>query len=368
MTPFQTLLIGALLLQVQEPAGPTADAGAPQPAPAPSTGPDAGTAPPAAEAEPVGPTIPGQPKLDPSLPAGTLIVELRDAEGKPLPKASIFVESSNDGGRGRRLRTETDETGVVRVQDLPTAETESIVVGHEAAGGVLTASAPFGLPPHGGARLLLVVPERTGDVEVVAIEHLHVVLEREGSLLRVTETFSLATAQGAIFANTEGLSLPLPRGAAGLRFADAEKMASKARLTDEGVVFTATIPPSGDELTIVFDLPIESGSAELEQEIPLETRAAQVISTWTQGGARLTVAGFPDTETAELRSGLTAQVAATQGLPGGRLRLKLEGITDGPEALRRTMTLVACIAILALGLGLWIRRRVRRPDSVGNDD
>jgi hypothetical protein len=358
MTPFSVLLLGAVILQAA-PALPSAE---------PSVEPDAGAAPATSAAAPVRPAIPGEPTPDPSLSAGTIVVELHNAEGKPVPRAAIFVESSGPGARGRRLSTETDEAGVVRVRDLPTGESDSIVVGHESAGGVLTSTAPFGMSSQAGARVLLVLPDRTGDLEAVSIGHLHAVLEREGRQLRVTETISLSASPGTIFSNPEGVTIPSPRGASGLRFADAEKMANRARLTDDGVVFTAPIPPGGVELTIAYDVPIEDGRAEVEHEIPLQTEAVQVISTWTQGGAELTVEGFPETETAELRSGLTAQVAAAEGLPGGRLRLKLEGIADGPEALRRTLTLVASTLILALGLGLWIWRRVRRPASSGNED
>ena len=94
MTPPTLLLLGLALLQID--------------------GIDAGAAPPQPE-EPPPPAAPGEPVPDGSLPAGTLIVDLRDAEGKPVPRAEIVVESSDAEGGGRQLKTETDGNGRIRV-------------------------------------------------------------------------------------------------------------------------------------------------------------------------------------------------------------------------------------------------------------
>ncbi|MBW2277098.1 MAG: hypothetical protein JRF63_06370 [Deltaproteobacteria bacterium] len=342
------LLFAVVLLQIEQP-----DAGATRPPP---------------EQPPARPTAPGEPTVDNTLPTGTLIVELRDSQRRPMAKAKVFIESAGQANRGRRLEAETDDVGQLHVEDLPVGDTAAIVIGYEGSSGVLTSTSPFGLPTEGGTRVLLVAPDRTGDRSSVSLEQLHVVLEREGQQLRVTETLGLAAAAGAIFSDEKGLALPLPSGASGFRFADAEKTAKMARLDGDEVVITAPISPGGIELTIVFDVPIDGGRAELDQEIPLPVGAVQVISTWTQGDAKLTVAGFSEAEPAELRSGLTALVAATKSLPGGRLKLTLAGIADGPDAVRRTLTLVASIVVLGFGLVLWILGRVRRKSKGGDDD
>jgi len=364
MTSLTAALVGIMLAQIGEPGAQPGDAGSAGSDPTASAEADAG-APTAAEPA-AGPGAPGEPVPDRSLSPGTLAVVLKDAAGNPLSGATIFVETAGEPGAGRRLTAKTDSRGEIRVADVPLGDSEAIVVGHETATGVLTSTAPFAMPPDTGVRVMLAVPGRTDDPGAVTLEHLHVVLEREGSRIRVTETLSLATAGGAIFANRSGIAVPRPRGGVGLRFADAEEAASQAVIDDEGVLVTAPIPPSGLEVSVVFDIPIESGSTAFEQEIPLPTTAAQVLSTWTEDGARLTVDGFSPAERAELMNGLTALVTAADGLEDGRLKVRLEGIADGPAAVRRAVALVASAIALALGLALWIRRRLRRQENGGN--
>jgi hypothetical protein len=60
---------------------------------------------------------------------------------------------------------------------------------------------------------------------------------------------------------------------------------------------------------------------------------------------------------------LTALVAAKQGMSAGRLKLELAGIADGPAVLRRALTLGASAILMAVGLALWIRGRIRRVRS-----
>jgi hypothetical protein len=350
MTALHALLIGLAILQLEGADAGAADAG-PPPAP-----------------PPVRPTVPGEPVIDPTLPAGTLIVELRDARGAPMAAAALIVESSAQGGSGRRLKTETDDTGKIRVEDLPTGEEETIAVGHEGSSGVLTSTRPFALPADAGARVLLRAPGRTDDPSAVELKHLHVVLDRKGPVLRVTETLGLGVAAGVIFARDEGFSLPAPTGVEGLRFKDPESAANKARIGDGEIVVTAPIPPGGLELSVVFDVPIEGGRADLEHGFTLAVGSTQVISTWTQGGTKLTVEGFDAAEPVELRSGLTALVAAAGELPAGRLKLALEGIADGPAALRRVLTLFSSVLILGFGLVLWIIGRARREPRGESDD
>lgn len=307
---------------------------------------------------------PGEVTADPGLPAGVLIVELVDAQGQLLPGASLFVESMDRTGDRRRLEAETDGRGRIRVEDLPAGGANRIVVGHVARGGLQISTRAFQLPMNSGARVSLVVPRRTDDKAAVAIDHLHVVIERTGAQMRVTETMQLSAAAGAMFASDDGLLLPLPDGAAGLRFSDAEEAVGKARVSDEGLLITAAIPPSGLELTFVFDISIDGDSARFDQSIPIPTGATQVISTWTHEGARLRVDGLSRAEPAELSSGLTALVATGDGLSSGRLQVQIDGIVDGPAGARRMVALAASALALALGLAIWIRRRIRREAPV----
>lgn len=365
MNPLVPLLVAVATSLAAGSPEKSIDREAPQGAERPST-PGSGDLKPLPQNPTVAPDlVPGTPLPDPTLPQGSLVVELLDAAGKPLAHANMFVESLNATGSRRRLNAKTDSDGQIRVEGLPADGSQSIVVGYPTSGNPLISTHPFMLGAGHGMRLRLVLPEHTTDAQKVGIEHLHVVIERRDAQLRVTETWRLKTREGALFTNPAGLVLPTPLGATGLRFGDSERTRGTAELVDEGVRVTAAIPPTGLELNIVFDLPIANGRATLEQELPLRISTTQIISTWTLRSATMTAMGFDESTPMQLRSGITALVATKTDLDPGKLLVRLEGFTDGPSATRRLATLIACVLLLAVGLGWWIRSHARRAKSAG---
>jgi hypothetical protein len=340
------ILAAATIWLAEESGSPAPDAGHPAP--------DAGS-PMEAAPEPG----PGEPRPDPSLAAGVLTVELVDAQGAPLPRATLSIESMDAAGERKRLEAETDARGHVRVADLPHGGSHRLLVGHLSGGDLLTSSRPFQLGPDRGARLRLVVPERTPRADVVAIDRLHAVLDREGSRIRVTETINLASRDGTLFSNPRGLLLRLPEGASGPRLAEESQAGEQVRVTESGFLVTAPISPAGVELTLVFQVPIEDGRARFEQAFPLPVSTARVISTWTAGETSLHAEGCSPAAPAQLQNGLTALVASGRDLDGKRLTVTLAGVADGPAGTRRILAFVLSALLLALGLALWIGRRVR---------
>jgi hypothetical protein len=305
------------------------------------------------------PTAPHDgPIADDTLPAGTIVAELVDGQGEPVAGGGLFIEAHDASASGRRLDVKTDKAGRVRVADLPVEGSNQVIVGYQGDDGLRTATAPFQLGPDKGVRVRLVVPQPTVDPSGVTVAHMHVVLERKGAQVKVVETLQLVSGANTVFRNTEGLTLPLPSGAKGPRLADPEKMGQLVKVTADGFRIVAAIPPQGIEVTLVFDVPLEDGRAGFEQTLPVDVTVAQVIATWTADNATLAVDGFPPAELAELQSGLTALTAIKRDWKQGRLRVAMTGLTDGPDWTRRMVALILSVAALALGIALWIRRRL----------
>jgi hypothetical protein len=197
----------------------------------------------------------------------------------------------------------------------------------------------------------------TADVAALSIRHLHVVLERKGDRIEVSELMTLTSRAGTRFSSPKGLRVALPEGAVAPRTDDADGAQLSAAVDATGFTITAPIGPGGDDLSLSFEVPIEGGEARFEQRLPVAAASLQVVSTWTRGRARLRVAGAGEAVRDELNNGLVALIAMGRQ-PGTRaLVVSLSGIEDGAEAWARRAALAACIALFAAGVWAFARRR-----------
>ena len=197
----------------------------------------------------------------------------------------------------------------------------------------------------------------TSEIGALSIRHLHVVLERKGDRMEVSELLTFASRAGTRFSAAEGLRVLLPKDAVAPRTDDADGAQLAAAVDAEGFVITEPVGPGGDDLSLTFEVPIEGGVAEFEQRLPVAAASFQVVSTWTRGRARLRVAGAGDGVLDELSNGLVALIAMGRK-PGTRaLVVTLSGIEDGAEAWARRAALAACMALFAAGAWAFARRR-----------
>jgi len=289
----------------------------------------------------------GEPVPDPDLPSGEIAVSVEDDGGKPLGGASLFVEVTDASGTTRRLDMRTDPEGRAVVEGLPAGASNRIVVGHESAGELLVATRPFRLEESGGVRLRLAIPSESDDPARVVVAHLHVVLERVGDLVRVTEVFSLRPDGGVVFRGRSGYLLPLPAGASAPRLAGDGTFGVAVR--EGGFAVTRSIPPQGIEVAVAFDVPAEDGVAAFEQRLLSRVEMLQVISTWTAGRAALTVDGLSEARKDQMENGIVALVAAGRDLDGA-LRVELSGLEAPSGAAGRAIALALCLLFLGGGL------------------
>ena len=197
----------------------------------------------------------------------------------------------------------------------------------------------------------------TAEIGALSIRHLHVVLERKGDRMEVSELLTFASRPGTRFSAPKGLRVLLPTDAVAPRTDDADGAQLAAAVDAEGLVITEPIGPGGDDLSLTFEVPIEGGVAAFEQRLPVAAASFQVVSTWTRGRAHLRVAGAGDGVLDELANGLVALIAMGRK-PGTRaLIVTLSGIEDGAEAWVRRAALAVCVALFAAGAWAFARRR-----------
>ncbi|MFO8072766.1 MAG: hypothetical protein R6V85_12915 [Polyangia bacterium] len=329
-----------------------ADAGGGDSSPEPRTAPDAGAA--------AGEVSPAEP------PPGSVTVELRDSEGKSLPGRKVFVEARASAGDVRRLEMETNERGWARASGIPVGGSEQLVAGISGPDGeTLASTEPFRMREGPGIRILLEEPRRSEDLSEIVVGDLHVVLERSGDLIEVTEVLSLRSPQGVA---VEGeIRLPLPAGGVHPRVSKREGSSSTARVAGEGFVIDGPFSAAGRDATLVFEVPIDEGACRIEQDFGRPVQAVRVISAWTASGADLVVDGLDPAKRTEVGGGLLALVSMGREIRDGAIEIQLSGLELDPIGSWRSATLASTLFLLALGVLLRWRGRARRRGSKSGD-
>jgi len=197
---------------------------------------------------------------------------------------------------------------------------------------------------------------RTSDPSAVEIRHLHVVVERKGERLEVTEVVTLGSATGSVFRSGSGYRIKLPAGAAGPRLAGDRDRSLATEVDEDGFRVIEPIVPGGADLTVQFDIPLEDGSAAFEQRFGGRISVAQVILTWTVGETAMVAKGMGKAKSTVLENGLTALVAMGRN-PGSTLSLRITGVGGDEGTVLRWVVLVLSAAMMAFGLIAWLAGR-----------
>ena len=203
----------------------------------------------------------------------------------------------------------------------------------------------------------------TSDLGALSLRHVHVVLERKGGRIEVSELMTFTSREGTRFSAPSGVRVALPPGAVAPRTSDGEGEQLAAEVDDEGFVVTGPIGPGGDDLSVTFEVPIADGAVSFVQPLPVSAASFQVISTWTREPARLSVRGASKAVKEELENGLVALIAMGRTAEVGTLAVSLTGIEDGADAWPRRVALASCIALFAAGTIAFVRRRKKRKEA-----
>lgn len=351
------------------PVAPSASASAPAPAPSaralPPGHPPAGRGPaghPQARGEfeaPEDGTID-----DPSLPVGTLIATIRDAERKPLAGVDLVLhvlESSvTKGDSAQQRRGRTNEQGEVRFDGLSVSSAMQYKVS-VTRGAATFETDPRPLGKEAGARAILHVYESSAsidDVMVAMFAGVSVTLREDA--LQVDEVLQILN--GSAVAWLPAVEIPLPPGAKAFTTQDTGSLVV-AKEKDGVVRITGTVGPGRSGVAFRFQIPLEDDGAQtVDLKLPPRVGAARVIAE-VGGEVSLEVPSFPPAQPEPTRDGrkvLLTERRITQpelGLGGiPTLTLRLSGLPKKPMG----PYLAVALAVVTAGGGLWLALQRRR--------
>ncbi|MGK4008466.1 carboxypeptidase-like regulatory domain-containing protein [Sorangium sp. So ce1036] len=319
---------------------------------------------------------------DRGLPPGVLVVNVQDADGKPVPRAPLdldIVHSSVAKGESReRVRRETDESGSFRFEGLTIGSGTSYGVSVTRDGA--TFSLPhFGLGAEAGKRAVLHVYQASPDVndvlvgmrglvylqlrqDAVSVEQLYQVYNLGRVAWLPDATFALPPGAKA-FNKSESLS--------DMRFEEAKGAAVSGGAEGTGatrVALRGTVSPGRHEGQFRFQVPL-SGEERQTIRIELPPRVAQMqVMAEASKSMTLEVKGFPSARRTQNRDGKKLLITDKQltRADGGwtTLEITLAGLPT-PGVGRWIALLLAGATVLAGVAVNVVRRREgdRGPDE-----
>jgi hypothetical protein len=312
-------------------------------------------------------------EVDPSLAAGTLLVQARDQTGEPLPGAKVTLKitprSSTAAARPRDTIVRADNEGLARFVGLDTGGDTSYEVSVSSASPSATDATygtdPFALDPRHGQRVRLHVYPVTNRLEDVQIGMQGMVyLELGDDALGVTlflQVFNL----GRVTWKPLDFVVDLPEGYASLRTGGDAMKPGFDEVDGRGVRMRGLFGPGQHDINVHFELPYAAGgSSILSMTLPPHVGRLRIVSE-AAPGMRLSIAGFPDPEIDHDRSGRRILVADREigkgDAPFGRLSIALSGIPTSSHGAPWFASIAA--VIMLAGIVLAYRMHRVRPGS-----
>jgi hypothetical protein len=292
---------------------------------------------------------------DQALPPGVLVVTVRDAEDKPLPRAPIRLEilhSTVAKGDSREHRdAEADDNGSARFDGLTIGSgTTYRVVTRQ--GPATFAAPPFPLGDKAGKRAVVHSYESATDIDDVFVGmrgFLFLALRDDSILIeQALNVFNLGPV-----AWVPEVKIPLPEGYKAL---NKEESGDEMRLDDIhdfGVALRGTIAPGRHDVSYRYQVPLDRRERQtIEIELPPRVAQMRVIAEASKT-MKLKVEGFPAAQQTQLQNGtkvlVTEQVATRDTGGFTRLTITLDGLPTPPPGrlVALGIALLAVVGALA---------------------
>lgn len=335
--------------------------------------------------------VSGTAVMDAELSPGTIRVTARDGTDRPLVGQSVELGLVAPGGQIDVTRAVTDATGVATFSHVGEDKGEGKGKGKPApaADGAEPDKAPSGvaaavvmsmgemrfgtdgftMPPKGGVRVELRVPEKTSDPAVIVVgPGGRLILQLRDDALGFIETLPLQNPSGKIFdPGVGGIEVPLPSEATNAEGGEGEHKIEVRK--GIGVAVHGPIPPrrpmldpnqkSPDEITFGFILPIRGSTLKFEQRFPNGMGEFTFI-TEQLAGLSIDSSQLTGRQEREL-GGKKYWLMRGEPVPaGGTLRFSVLGLPAADD----TGKIVA--AVLSIGLLLAAILLSRNPGSEGD--
>jgi hypothetical protein len=308
---------------------------------------------------------------DPTLPPGTVAVDVRDADDKPMPgemvTLGILVNSVAKGDSRRHEQATSDAAGRVVFSGLELASNIAYRISVVHAGGQFAAM-PFQLQQAKTMRVVLHVYPVTNDLAgALVVCEVAVAAEVRDDRIQMEEAVTVYNL-GRVAWVPGDVEIPLPEGATAFNaqtsMSDqgADEVGGAARLH-------GTFGPGRGSVDYRFQVPW-SGEKDVDMTVgmPPHVAIARVMMP-ASADIKLVAQGFPPAEVKRDQQGQTFLVSERHVRPeDSKLTSLALGIHDLPTLGpgRFYATLLAGAGVL-LGLGLAFTARSRAPSATGGD-
>jgi hypothetical protein len=306
---------------------------------------------------------------DPTMPPGSIAVELRDADDHPVPRETvtlgILINSIAKGDSRKHMQAESNEQGRALFTGLDTASNVAYRVSVGYQGGSFAAS-PFQLQQTKAMRVVLhVYPVSRSIQDALIVCEATVAAEVRDDRIQIEQAVHVYNLGRTAWQPTDVL-MALPEGYTAFN--------AQASMSDQGVDEThgsarlhGTFPPGNHAIEFRWQLPW-SGDKDVDFDIGLPPHVAIArVMMPVSGEAKLDASGFPPAEVRHDAQGQTFLVTERRLRPDDhRLDTLAIGIHDlpTPGSGRWIATFLSTCAVL-VGLVLASARRRRSSDSSG---
>lgn len=308
---------------------------------------------------------------DGSLPPGSILVEVRDADDKPVPHEAvalgILLQSVAKGDTRKHLATVTDESGRAVFPGADTGSGPSYRVSVTEDGGQFAAT-PFSIPQNKAMHVVLHVYPVTHDVErTLLVMEGFFYAELKDDRLQVEQAFNIYNL-GRMAWVPENLVMALPPGFTALKAQEAMSDQSVNAVEEQGARLQGTFAPGKHLVEYRWQIPW-SGDAKLDFTIGLPPHVARMSFTaLASEDMKASVEGFPAAHAGKDRLGeaiLETERQVTQREAAlAKLHVTLDDLpTPGPG--RIVATCVAGLGFL-IGLGFVVSARKGVADGAGS--
>ena len=305
---------------------------------------------------------------DPSLPVGTIVVTIKDAEDKPIPKASAVIgilESSVAKGDSRKRKTvDMDAEGTAQVDGLSVGGGTSYRISTMRDGGSF-ASQPFTLSAKSGKRVVLHAYEASSNVEkvLVGMQAFVFVSLREDSL-NVEHMFNIYNiGKTAWVPDPSVAKVTMPDTYKAFNVGDGMADVKFVEGKSKEAALAGTIGPGQNEANFRYHVPLQ-GSEKQTFRVTLPPRVGEV-RVFSESGKSLgvEVAGFPTAQKQRGRDGRKVWITARQATQGEHGIQTLDITITGLPTPSPSRWIAVICAISALGLaGLYLLRQGKDAD------
>jgi hypothetical protein len=297
---------------------------------------------------------------DLSVPAGTIVVEVRDRNGVPLPNVEVtlgILQQSVAKGESRRRTTQkADATGATRFENLERGGGIAYRVSIPWTAGTTEpatyAAPPFQLDPNHGQRVRIHVFPATNRIEETLLGMQGIAyLELKDDVVQVDQLFQVFN-MGTTTWVPSNVVIDLPKG---FKAFNAQRDMSDAgfdAVPERGAKMRGTFGPGQHEIQFRYQIPYEgTESVKIALALPPRVIRMRVIAEASKT-MTLKVDEFPSAESSANQRGqrvlLTERQSRAGESPMNHVAVTLDNIpTDGSS---RWVTVALTVATVGFGV------------------